>query len=598
MSIKSIWVASLCTLGLLAASPVWAQAPSAGDTAVQQEIATAKDLEAQGRFSESIPVWNHLADRGNAEAQAHLGMLEYYGFKGMCPNTAFAVERLQVAAKQGYAEADFYLGEIYASDPEMRDPAKALEWYRKGAELGDAASQAALFTMLWNGKGVPRDASQAVHWLEKAADQTRPRSMFDANRLGDIYSEGKDVPQNDDKAIYWYLKAANGGLVNAQRNLAKLYEKRGDYAEAYRWYAFVAAFDADMVNQGAGPDREADVAARDRMAVHLTPEQLADAQARVAGTKFPHAELPPPEALPMTRGCPAPAHAGLTPAQQELADAKAADAAHRWADALRLWMDLAKQGLPEAETHIGVLYQESEKGVCQDDAKSVEWLTKAADQGYVEAYRHLGDAYSSYINPTSALRDDAKALKWYKKAADLGDAEAQYALYDIYWYGRGVAKNPAVAVMWLEKAARQSGDGGIIEAFDLGEIYGGGQGLPKNDDKAIYWYLQAANAGLGDAQLKLGILYEKRRDYVDAYKWYALVAAGDADRTDRKAQADYAKDIAARDRVAAAMSPAQLDQAKAEVAQSKITPFELLPQLTPATPGCLPPPPPPPLPHT
>ncbi len=594
MSVKSIWAGGLCVLGLLAVSPVWAQALSVGDAAVQQEIATAKDLEAQGRFSESVPVWNHLADHGNAEAQAHLGMLEYYGIKGLCPNTAFAVERLQIAANQGYAEADFYLGEIYVSDPEMRAPDKAVEWYRKGAELGDAASQEALFKMLWNGKGVPKDAAQAVHWLEKAADQTRRRSVFDANQLGDIYSQGTGVPQDDDKAIHWYLKAANGGLVDAQRNLAKLYEKRSDYAEAYRWYALVAAFDADMIKQGAGPDYETDVAARDRVAVHLTPEQLADAKARVAETKFPHAELPPPDALPMTRGCPAPTRAGAPPAEQKLADAKAADAAHRWADALRLWMDLAEQGLPEAETHIGVLYQESEKGVCKDNAKSIEWLTKAADQGYTEAYRHLGDAYSSNMNPTSALRDDAKALKWYKKAADLGDAEAQYALYDIYWHGRGVAKNPAVAVTWLEKAAGQPGDGGIIEAFDLGEIYSGGHGLPENDEKATYWYLQAANAGLGDAQLKLGSLYEKRRDYVDAYKWYALVAAGDAERTDRKAQADYAKDTAARDRVAAAMSPAQLDQAKAEVAQSKITPFELLAQVTPATPGCLPAPPPPP----
>ena len=285
-----------CLAQAQSTAPSGPPSPQPNQSNVQQEIATAKDLEAQGRFSESIPVWTHLADHGSPEAQVHLAMAEYYGTNGRCRDHTWVIERLTAAANQGYAEAYRDLGMIYDSDPDLRDPANAVLWYQKGADANDAPSQDGLFTIFWNGRGVPRDPAKAVYWLEKAASHPNKRAIFDAFALGNIYADGKDIPNDDEKAEHWYLVGATGGLTNAQFAVAGLYEKRHDYGEAYRWYALVAASSARANFKDVA-------AARDRMAAQLTPAQLAEADKRVAETKFPSIEIPPPSSIPLTTGC-------------------------------------------------------------------------------------------------------------------------------------------------------------------------------------------------------------------------------------------------------------------------------------------------------
>jgi TPR repeat protein len=46
---------------------------------------------------------------------------------------------------------------------------QSAEWYRKAAEQGHAAAQAALGSLYLAGEGVSQDYSLALHWLQKAA---------------------------------------------------------------------------------------------------------------------------------------------------------------------------------------------------------------------------------------------------------------------------------------------------------------------------------------------------------------------------------------------------------------------------------------------
>ena len=52
--------------------------------------------------------------------------------------------------------------------------AKAVHWYRKAAEQGDAHAQTLLGSAYEEGEGITKDATKAVHWYRKAAEQAMP----------------------------------------------------------------------------------------------------------------------------------------------------------------------------------------------------------------------------------------------------------------------------------------------------------------------------------------------------------------------------------------------------------------------------------------
>jgi hypothetical protein len=49
----------------------------------------------------------------------------------------------------------------------------------------------------------------------------------------------------------------------------------------------------------------------------------------------------------------------------------------------------------------------------------------------------------------------AKAVEWYSKAAEQGDVDAQYKLGQMYYYGDGVGADFSKAVEWYTRAAEQ-----------------------------------------------------------------------------------------------------------------------------------------------
>ena len=70
----------------------------------------------------------------------------------------------------GKTEANLYLGILYDwySYPEL-DYAKAMEWYEKAADLGNATAMDNIGWLYENGLGVERDLSKAQEWYDKAA---------------------------------------------------------------------------------------------------------------------------------------------------------------------------------------------------------------------------------------------------------------------------------------------------------------------------------------------------------------------------------------------------------------------------------------------
>ena len=79
--------------------------------------------------------------------------------------------QLQRLANQGFAEAQYDLGEMYYfSEGVRQDYAKAKNWYQKAADQGVAEAQHNLGVLYYEGKSVRQDNDTAKEWVRKSCD--------------------------------------------------------------------------------------------------------------------------------------------------------------------------------------------------------------------------------------------------------------------------------------------------------------------------------------------------------------------------------------------------------------------------------------------
>ena len=103
---------------------------------------------------------------------------------------------------------------------DKRDYKKAVYWYQKAAEQGNAEAQVRLGEMYYWGQGVARDYKKAKYWFQKAAEQGNAIAQY---YLGKMYHYGFGVAQDHKKAKYWYQKACDNGDKNACKLLEEYF---------------------------------------------------------------------------------------------------------------------------------------------------------------------------------------------------------------------------------------------------------------------------------------------------------------------------------------------------------------------------------------
>jgi localization factor PodJL len=181
-------------------------------------------------------------------------------------------------------------------------------------------------------------------------------------------------------------------------------------------------------------------------------------------------------------------------------------------------------------------------------------LRDAAAQGDAKALFEIGDIYTNGNGVTSDL---ATAAGWYNLSAERGFAPAQYRLGNLYEKGLGIGRDLGKAKNYYQLAAAQ---GNASAMHNLAVLFAGGaDGAAPDNEAAAHWFTQAAELGVKDSQFNLAILAAKGlgmpQNLEESYKWFALAAnAGDKDAAEK------------RDEVAKAMSPDQLERAKAATA--------------------------------
>lgn len=133
-------------------------------------------------------------------------------------------------------------------------------------------------------------------------------------------------------------------------------------------------------------------------------------------------------------------------------------------DGVELYRQLALDGAPGARATLGHLLLRGLPGIAPDYVASRRWLSESASH----------------------------------------DSQAAYDLSTLYRNGYGVARDPRLAIRWLEQAAQA---GVPLAQFQLANEYRFGTTLPHDDALALQWLTRAANAELPEANLALAIAY-------------------------------------------------------------------------------------------
>jgi TPR repeat protein len=145
------------------------------------------------------------------------------------------------------------------------------------------------------------------------------------------------------------------------------------------------------------------------------------------------------------------------------------------------------------------------------------WFTQAAEKGFPEAMRSLGDLARQKMNDSSF----GEALIWYQQAVDAGSLNARVDIGMMYEFGWGVQRDSSVALRWYQSAARAGCPRGMVS---LGRSYQEGIGVPRDHEQAMAWYLKAARAGSAEAMNRIGVLYDNglgvRKSHAKARRWY------------------------------------------------------------------------------
>ncbi|KAK3673116.1 hypothetical protein LTR78_006956 [Recurvomyces mirabilis] len=209
-------------------------------------------LEAHKRIKKA-------ATAGYPEAQFYLADAHGQGSLGLEADTKEAFNLYQAAAKAGHAGAAYRTAVCCEMGPEegggtRRDYAKAVQWYRRAAALGDIAAMYKLGIILLKGLlGQQRNIGDSVNWLKRAAEKADKHNPHALHELGMLYESTNTHPEirakiiaDDNYARELFTQAAQLGYKTSQFRLGQAYEYGHlnlpiDNRASISWYSKAAA---------------------------------------------------------------------------------------------------------------------------------------------------------------------------------------------------------------------------------------------------------------------------------------------------------------------------------------------------------------------
>ncbi len=190
----------------------------------------------------------------------------------------------------------------------------------------------------------------------------------------------------------------------------------------------------------------------------------------------------------------------------------------RYADALGLFERAAEDGNPDAQAHLGRMY-ELGLGVTPDLPTARRWYEPAAEADNTMAQSGLG--YLLLFAPDAVPGEAEEGVRWLRAAAEQNDARAQNNLGAV-----AIANDEPERARWrFYQAADQ---GFLVAQRNLADLYYKGVGGDRSYPDALDWYRRAAEQGDAVSQRWVGFMHDRGQgtdaSYEEAMRWYGLAA--------------------------------------------------------------------------
>ena len=411
----------------------------------------------------------------------------------------YRMRRIEVAAKQGDAVAQYTLGLMYAEGRgDSQNDTKAIEWLGKAAEHGVANPVRVYLDYMCDNyhkklgvhKGKKREVyRKKVRRFRQAAEQGGAQAKA---CLGAMYALGRGVSRNDDEALRW-LKLAARQDARAQASFNAM------TAEGY------------SILQDIADDQRRHTERDDWLKSYFKFEENAKGDAcaqAVLGFMYAAGKGVSQNDDEAVHWLKLAAEQGDVGAQIYLGTLYAIGRGWRtdYASALRCYREVAEaiQEDAEAPAPIMALICAACRGVLNDYATAVRWFCLAGvQQEGLQPF--LGD-----INKGSIFIDTAQPVSWFRQSLWREDerpkVEALVLLGLMYASGRGVCQYDAEAVDRLMVAAK---NGNSKAQTNLGLMYHAGFGVTQNYPEALKWLHEAGKQGHTDAAYELDVIYKE-----------------------------------------------------------------------------------------
>ena len=370
------------------------------------------------------------------------------------------------------------------------------------AAKGSSASMVLLGVMSQRGLGVPKDEARALDWYRKAADLGNQRAAHLVLRSTDTgvgVERGSPAAQAlaaQMRERFFSVTAApvdtlqaqaERGDASAEHNLAARFEQAKDYAQAIKWYERAAAHGSEM-----------------------SAMNLAQMYEKGIGVK-----ADPAEAIRRYKVL-----AGQGNGEARYRLAVLAESSGDYAQAADLHQRSIDRGDFRAMLNLGEMHEQG-RGVKQDVKRAVALYERAADRS-PWARARLGVLYLEHAE----VRDYAKARLWLEKSAADNNPVALLKLGTMHEEGLGMRRDHAAAAQFYFDALK----GGAWQARDkLDSLYERDLGKPADDAQAVAWWRRGAEAGVPAARYRLGMAYAAgrgvARNDAEALKWLDLAAS-------------------------------------------------------------------------
>ncbi|KAJ3293541.1 hypothetical protein HDU79_000242 [Rhizoclosmatium sp. JEL0117] len=186
---------------------------------------------------ETIPVQNEFdsgpVNHAKVAAQLQLGLCYYLG-KGVTKNLREAINVFHLIAKQGNADAQYYLGICHLDSVNI---VEAVKWLRLSVKNGHSGAQYRLGVCCLNGLGIERNEVEAFRLLTLSSSQGNEDAQY---QLGMCHLNGIGVQANFIEAVKWFRQASDKGHTEARYQMGVCFFNKLDVENnmelARKWF--------------------------------------------------------------------------------------------------------------------------------------------------------------------------------------------------------------------------------------------------------------------------------------------------------------------------------------------------------------------------